>query len=301
MARKSANQNAFTGGELSSLLLGRQDFTEYYDKGLFVCLNSLPLTQGPWTRRPGTAYLHQTKFNNKESRLFPFQYSTSQTYVLEFGDLYIRFFTSHGILVNTAQSITSISQAATGVVTKNSHGYANGDRLFLSSIVGMTQLNNREVVVTNRATNTFELYDTDGVAITTTGYGAFTSGNMAKIFEVVTPWAEAQLPDLRITQSADTLFITHPDTPQYTLTRTSALSWQLAKTVFTDGPYDVQNATTTTLTPSNAVDDVTVTWVERANPKNLALRDVAWNGTIFVAVGAVDTDPYIITSPAMRN
>lgn len=293
MARKSAIQNLVTGGELSSLFLGRQDFEEFYNKGLFVCQNGLPLVQGPWTRRPGTAFLHQTKFNNKVSRLFPFQYSTSQTYVLEFGDLYIRFFTGHGILTKTSQSITSISKAATGVVTKVAHGHANGARLHLSTVLGMTQLNNREVVVTNRTADTFELYDTDGVAIATTNYGTFTSGNMAEIFEVVTPWTEADIPDVRITQSADVLYIVHPDHPQYTLTRVSALSWALARIVFTDGPYDATNATTTTLTPSNAVDDVTVTWVERANPSNTALRDVIWNGSIFVAVGS---GGYIVTS-----
>lgn len=252
MARKSANQNSFTGGELSSLLLGRQDFEEYYNKGLFVCKNGMPLVQGPWTRRPGTAFLHQTKFNDRFSTLVPFQYSTTQTYMLEFGHLYIRFFTSHGILVNTSQSITSVSQAAVGVATKVAHGYNNADRLHLSSVLGMTQLNNREVVVTNKTADTFELYDTDGVAIATTGYGAFVSGSMAKIFEVVTTYTEGETYEIRVTQSADTLYITHPDHAPASLVRVSALSWTLADIAFTDGPYDIQNSTTTTLTPSAA-------------------------------------------------
>ena len=159
-----------------------------------------PLTQGPWTRRPGTAFLHQVKFNSKLTRVLPFQYSVTQTYILEFGEYYIRFFTSHGILTNTAQSMTSITKANPGVVTKTAHGYSNGDRLELSSIVGMTQLANREVVVTNKAANTFELYDTDGLKIDTTNYGTFTSGNMGKILEIVTPFTEAQLANVRITQ-----------------------------------------------------------------------------------------------------
>lgn len=251
MARKSGMQNGFDAGELSSLLLGRQDFDKY-DKGMFVCLNGLPFTQGPWTRRPGTAFLHAVKFNSKITRLFPFQFSTTQTYALEFGDLYIRFYTSHGILVNTSQSITSITQAAVGVVTKNGHGYNNGDRLQLSSMLGMTQLNNREVVVTNKTANTFELFDVDSVAINTTNYGAFTSGTMAKIFEVVTTYTEAELANVRIAQSADTLYIMHPTHAPRTLVRVSALSWTLSDIVFTDGPYDALNTTTTTMTPSAA-------------------------------------------------
>ena len=258
MGRASIIQNALNGGEMSTLMLGRQDIDKY-NAGLFVCLNGITLAQGPWTRRPGTAYLHQARHNNKECRLFPFQYSITQTYMLEFGENYIRFFTAHGILTNTAQSITSISKASPGLVTKNSHGYSNGDRLYLSSVVGMTQLNGREVVVAGAAANTFTMTDTDGTAINTIAYDTFTSGNMAEIFEVTTTFAEADLADIRITQSADTLFILHPDFPPQKLVRVSALSWTLSELAFTDGPYDTINATTTTLSPSAATGTVTLT------------------------------------------
>lgn len=251
MGRASTIQNSFNGGELSALLLGRQDI-EKYESGLYVCLNAIPLAQGAWARRPGTAYLHQTKFNNRLSRVLPFQYSVTQTYVLEFGHQYIRFFTSHGILTNASQSMTSITKAAVGVVTKVAHGYSDGDRLYLSSVLGMTQLANREVVVTNKTNDTFELYDSDGVAINTTNYGTFTSGNMAEIFEVVTTFDEDDLADVRVTQSADTLYIMHPDIAPQKLVRNSALSWTLSTLAFTDGPYDTENTTSTTLTPSAA-------------------------------------------------
>lgn len=258
MGRASSVQNSFNAGELSALLLGRQDIDKYA-AGLFVCLNAIPLAQGAWTRRPGTAYLHQTKFHNRLSRLIAFQYSVTNTYILEFGHQYIRFFTSHGILTNTAQSITSISQANPGVVTKVTHGYSNGDRLYLSSMLGMTQLANREVVVTNATANTFELYDSDGLAINTTGYGAFTSGNMAKIFEVATTYTETDIAGVRVTQSSDTLYIFHKSFAPRQLVRNSAVSWTLSSIVFTDGPYDTENATTTTLTPSAAAGAITLT------------------------------------------
>lgn len=251
MGRASTIQNSFNAGELSALLLGRQDI-EKYASGLYVCLNAVPLAQGAWTRRPGTAYLHQARHHNRTCRVLPFQYSVTQTYVLEFGHQYIRFFTSHGILANTSQSITSITKANPGVVTKNAHGYANGTRLYLSSMVGMTQLANREVVVANQTANTFELTDSDGNNINTTGYGTFTSGSMASIYEVTTTYTEAEVADIRITQSADTLYIFHPSHPPRKLVRNSAVSWTLSALVFTDGPYDSENTTATTLTPSAA-------------------------------------------------
>lgn len=256
MGRASGIQNSFDGGELSPLLLGRQDLDKY-KHGLFTCLNGLPFTQGPWTRRPGTAFLHQTKFPDAASRLFPFQFSTTQTYVLEIngadGDM--RFYTAHGILTEATQSITSITKANPGVVTKVAHGYVNNDRIQLSNMVGMTQLNNREVNITKLTNDTFQIKSTEtsgGVGIDTTNYGTFVSGSMAKIFRLVTPYVTSTLNLVRMTQSADTVYITHPDFAPQILTRVSALSWSIASIAFTDGPYDNQNTTTTTLTPAAA-------------------------------------------------
>ena len=255
MARAALIQNSVNAGELSALMLGRQDIAKYAS-GLYVCLNGIPLVQGAWTRRPGTVYLHQAKHHDKKCRLFPFQYSTTQTYILEFGENYIRFFTSHGILTQTAQNITGVTKAATAVATySGADTYANGDRVYVSGAVGMTQINNREFVVTNIDTgaHTFQLYDSDGVAVNSTAYDTWTSGGtIAEIFQVTTAFVEADLPRIRIVQSADTLYILHPDFPPQTLVRVSALSWTLAEIAFTDGPYLALNTTTTTLTPSAA-------------------------------------------------
>ena len=254
MGRASNIQNAFNAGEFSSLLLGRQDVAKYASS-LATCLNAVPLTQGAWTRRPGTAYLHQCKFNTKATRVIPFQYSVTQTYILEFGDEYIRFFTSHGILTQAGQSITGITKANPAVVTySGADTYANGDRVYISGCVGMTQVNNREFIVAGVDTgaNTFQLTDTEGGNVNSTAYGTWTSGGtVAEIFEVATAFQDTDLAEIRVTQSADTLFIMHPDFPPQRLVRNSALSWTLSDLVFTDGPYDALNTTTTTLTPSS--------------------------------------------------
>jgi len=251
-------QNKVNAGEMSPLLLGRQD-VEKYASGLFVCKNAIPLTQGAWSRRPGTVFMHQARHHDKKCRLFPFQYSVEQTYILEFGENYIRFFSSNGILVSSSQSMTSITKANPGVVTKVAHGYLNGARLQLSVVLGMTQLNDREVVVTNKTADTFELYDSDGATINTTNYGTFISGDMSPIYEVTTTFAEADLADIRVTQSVDTLFVLHPDFPPQTLVRNTATSWTLAEISFTDGPYLALNTTATTVSPSAATGTVTLT------------------------------------------
>ena len=80
---------------------------------------------------------------------------------------------------NSPRTITGITQANPGVVTSAAHGFSEGDEVLLAAIVGMTQLNNRRVRVSNPATNTFELRDLDGTAINTTGFTAYSSGGTA--------------------------------------------------------------------------------------------------------------------------
>ena len=263
MARASLMQNAVNAGELSALLLGRQDIAKYAS-GLYVCLNGIPLTQGAWTRRPGTAYLHQTRHHDKLSRLIPFQYSIEQTYILEFGEGYIRFYTDHGILTTVPRGINSVSQALpAALVYQGTDPFEEDGRVYIVDNEGMTQINNREFVVKNldAGTNAFDLYETDGTTpVNSTDYGALTSGGtVAHIVEVETLFQEADLADIRVTQSADTLYIFHPDYPPQVLTRSSATTWTLRDLGFANGPYGDLNDTDTTLSPSAATGTVTIT------------------------------------------
>ena len=69
--------------------------------------------------------------------------------------------------------------------------------------------------------------------------------------EVTTPYTEAQLPDLMFYQSADEMWITHTDHAPRKLTRTAHTSWALAQFVIDDGPYDVEDAQGTMMTPAH--------------------------------------------------
>lgn len=231
-------------------MLARTDVAKR-GNGLFTCTNAVPLTQGAWTRRPGTIYLHNTKIHSSAARLFPFQFSVTQTYILEFGHLYIRFFTQHGILTATGQAITTVTKTNPAVLTYvGSDTYANGDRVLIVDQTGMSQINNREFAVANvsAGANTFELTDPDGNNVNATAYDTSTSsGTINEIIEVATPYSAADTADIRVVQSADVLYIFHPNFAPRKLVRVSATSWTLSTLAFTDGPYDVVNTTSTTL------------------------------------------------------
>lgn len=88
-------QSTFLGGEFSPLLYGRVQ-TDRYKEALKTCLNYIPTIQGPLVRRPGTYFVAKTKTAAEASRLVSFEFSTTQAYVLEFGDQYIRFYRNNG-------------------------------------------------------------------------------------------------------------------------------------------------------------------------------------------------------------
>ena len=74
-------------------------------------------------------------------------------------------------LYSTSGSITGATNANPCVITSANHGLSNGDKVYISGVSGMTQLNGNVYTVANVATNTFELSGTDSSA-----YGAYTSG-----------------------------------------------------------------------------------------------------------------------------
>lgn len=216
---------SFAGGVVTPEMFGRLDLVKY-QTGLAEAVNFVTLPHGPAANRNGFEWMKEVKDSTKLTVILPFIYSTTQSYVLEFGDLYVRFYTNAGSVLEANTVITGITQANPGVVTDVAHGYANGQWVFLASIGGMTQLNNRYVKVAGVTANTFQLTDTAGNNIDTTAYTAYTAGGTAaRVYEIVSPYAVGDLLSLHFTQSADVLTITHPTYQQRELRRSGATSW----------------------------------------------------------------------------
>ena len=74
---------------------GRTDFKKYFS-GCTRLENFVVLPHGPVTRRPGSYYVSPVKTQTAKTRLIPFEFSTTQTYILEFGNQYIRFYKDDG-------------------------------------------------------------------------------------------------------------------------------------------------------------------------------------------------------------
>ena len=237
MARSAPALSSFTAGEISPRLEGRTNI-EKYREGLSDLTNMVVMPHGGVTRRPGTEYLGEVKSSSVKTRLIPFQFKTSDTYILEFGNQIMRVFRNDlQVLNSSAKTITAATKANPGVFTSNSHGFSNGDEVFVDSLGCMTEVNGRNYLIANSSTNTFSLQDLFGNDINTTSFTTYTSGGTAtEIFEVATPYAEADLFNIRFAQSADTMYIVHPSYDIRTLTRSDHNNWTFSTLSISGSP-----------------------------------------------------------------
>jgi len=88
-------------GELSPLLEGRPDLSSYFE-GAKTLENWRILRQGGVTRRVGTRFVREVKTSAKDTILLPFVFSVSQSYILEVGDLYLRFYKNGAVILTSA-------------------------------------------------------------------------------------------------------------------------------------------------------------------------------------------------------
>lgn len=171
----------FTGGEVSPSLYSRVDI-ERYNSSLRTARNFIIHPTGGASNRPGTKFIKAAKDTSGDVILQEFIFSRTQAYVLEFGNLYVRF-------------------------------YTDGDQI--------------------------------------------QSGGTA--YEVATPYATADLEDLRFESSADVIWITHPDYQTRTLTRYGNASWTLSAYDPEDGPFMAENIVESSSLTASAVTGTNIT------------------------------------------
>lgn len=237
----NSRQLSFTGGEVSPSLYGRVDLVKYVT-GLKTCKNFIVMRHGGVTNRPGTGFISEVKDSTKAVRLIPFIFNADQTYILEFGDQYMRVYRDNAQLTEAAKNITGATQANPCVLTIATHSYSTGDEIVVADVGGMAELNGRNFKVTNLGANTVSLQTMDGVNLDATGFTTYTSGGTAaKVFEVATPYLEADLPEIRFIQSADIVILTHPSYAPRELARTGHTLWTLAAISFSPTIGQPQN------------------------------------------------------------
>lgn len=89
----------FSKGELSPRLEGRPDLAAYFE-GAASIENFVLLRQGGLDRRVGTRFVAEVKDSAKDAILLPFEVSVDESFVVEVGDKYMRFFKDKAPILN---------------------------------------------------------------------------------------------------------------------------------------------------------------------------------------------------------
>jgi hypothetical protein len=121
MPKASPLRSSFNAGELSPLMSGRTDVNKYA-AGCDQLTNFIPAVQGPAVRRAGTRYVSEVKTSANRTWLATFEFNTTQAYVLEFGDLYIRFYTNHGQVLSSGSPYEIVSPFSAADLTDSADG-----------------------------------------------------------------------------------------------------------------------------------------------------------------------------------
>ena len=236
MAKAAPIQSSFNAGELSPTLEGRVDLQKY-GSGCKKLQNFIPLVQGPARRRSGTYFVEEVKDSADRTWLIPFEFSETQAYVLELGDQYIRFYTNYGqVLAGTVSAWATSTAYVVGDLRSN-----GGTKYYCTE---------------DHTSGTFATDLAAGKWYALTG----------DVYEIPTPYTLSDLTSsngtirLRWVQSADVVYIVHPNHPPKKLSRFGATRWTLTNIDFLGGPFeDIDPDSAITVYASAETGSVTLT------------------------------------------
>lgn len=255
----------FNAGELHPELQGHVDFVNFKN-GVKEALNWTIKPLGNIFHRNGTKFKAYAKTvtstgNANPIKLIKFQFSATDGVLIEVGEPdsgnpYMRFYKNGSQVTEAADTITDITQASPAVVTTSSaHGYSTGDNVYITDVVGMTEVNrpNKPYQVgTVGSSTTFELLEIGGSNIDSTGYTAYSSGGeSAKIYEISSPYEVENLDYITYDQSGNSLFIANKEYAPRELERLGDTDWSLNILDLSPEPTaEVGFTPSTTLTPA---------------------------------------------------
>ena len=237
-------QSDFSSGELTPKMFARIELDQY-NNGMKTCQNWLPMPYGGLETRPGLQFVGAVKDSADTVAILPFKFNTTETYVLEFGDLYIRFYSDGARVTETAGTVTGTADSAGEVeITQTAHGYTTGDWVVIEDVTGTLEANGTWVI-TSTGANTYTLDD----SVYTNAY--VSGGTAKKVYEIVSPYAHTDVLDINYVQDANNLYLVHPDYAPRVVTRTGAATFSITEQEIVGGPYEPLNTDTSlTMTPS---------------------------------------------------
>lgn len=271
------NQPSFTGGEASPSLYGRVDLSRY-STSLKRCENFIVLRQGGVTNRPGTQFMAPAKYSGVAAgsttgvRLIPFEFSATQTYILEFGHLYVRFYRAGAQVTDTSEGFLYAPWAV-------GSPYVTGAWVFYP-IVGAQAYIALQGGIGHQPD------------ISPTYWAA------QDAYEVPTVYTGDEVRDLQYIQSADVMTLVHPNHPPAELRRITGGFWEFATVLFAP---DIGAPATL----SGIAEDITTTPFRTYQYKVTALNAAGQEGVasplVTVTGNLQSNKPFVLSWPNVTN
>ena len=271
MPKAAPIQTNFNGGELSPKARFRSDIDKYRTT-LSSMENLRPTIIGAAEKRPNSYFCAFADSKgtgaDDQSRLIPFEYSVSDSYIVVLGHRVATFVNVDGSLVleGSSISISSITQASPMVIsTGSAHGLSVGDMIYLdgtpSSTGDMYQVADRYFVVDSVPTTT---------SLTVTGYwgtiedsSIYPSGvsgfTIQKVHSVTTPFDGRDIFDVHYAQSGNVMYLVHPDNPIQKLQRATSTSFTVSEVKFDRPAFMDENLDTAHTMIASATTGVGIT------------------------------------------
>lgn len=212
---------SFAGGVIAPEMFGRFDLRSY-QTGLQQCDNFVVLPHGPVTKRPGFEYGLPIELGSvTRARLIPFA-TNGDSILIALTETHAYFLRENKPICLTAGAFTAVGST----VTKNAHGYSNGDVVFLGTFSAGYPDVGTYFEVSSVATNTFTATALVG------GATVPASGSCGKVYRLTAATATNLLKIARYSQSGQTLTLTTGSTAAVELVRTTDTSWTVAAATF---------------------------------------------------------------------
>jgi len=237
-------RTSFAAGELSSDLGGRVDLAKY-QVAAATMRNMFVGYRGGAISRPGTQHvgLPPIEPDLPKPRVIPFIFNADQAYALELSPEKMRIISRGNYLTFAATNATAVVTMNPLVVTVPGHGASVGDFVqWGSAPIGLVRPNGisgvqgRTFYVSAVAGNNLTLAAQGNGVYTNVDASTWTAyvsgGSVARIIEVVTPWAADDLFTLNYAQSADVMTVTNNNYPPYNIIRSGATAWSVVQETY---------------------------------------------------------------------
>jgi len=261
MANTRFSQVSFSRGEITPAIYNRTDISQR-DISLKTLKNGFINQEGCVSNRSGFEYIGEAKYSNKETRLIPFAFSNSETYVVEAGENYFRFIQNGGYIYypddygtinqDTYTTKEGASIEIEGITYELKYSTANSYAYLEYPSIGARMVKQSDNFRTIYLVTDYEEEHEGLFGHIEISYIKQEDYNKrGQIVEITTPYLANELQNIKYTQSADVLTLCHINHPPKTLNRYSHYDWKLEDIIFQPS-IDAPTGVTVTWTGSTS-------------------------------------------------